>query len=92
MTTKVTWLAFGFAGQILFAARFFVQWLASEKAKRSVVPFSFWWFSIGGALILLIYAIHLRDPIFIVGQSSGFLIYSRNIYFIRKNRLAGRAS
>ncbi|MCE5251373.1 lipid-A-disaccharide synthase N-terminal domain-containing protein [bacterium] len=83
------WLVFGFAGQLFFSARFFIQWLASEKAKQSVIPFSFWWFSIGGAFVLLIYAIHLRDPVFILGQSTGFLIYSRNIYFIRKKRANG---
>ncbi|HSH27868.1 MAG TPA: lipid-A-disaccharide synthase N-terminal domain-containing protein, partial [Wenzhouxiangella sp.] len=61
------WLAVGFFGQALFSARFLVQWIASERARRSVVPLAFWLLSIGGGLTLLIYAIHRRDPVFIVG-------------------------
>ncbi|MFA6473068.1 MAG: lipid-A-disaccharide synthase N-terminal domain-containing protein [Candidatus Latescibacterota bacterium] len=80
------WLAFGLFGQLLFSARFFLQWLASEKAKMSVVPVAFWWLSIFGALVLLIYAIYRQDPIFILGQSAGFLIYTRNLYFTRKRK------
>ena len=80
------WLVFGLFGQLLFSARFFVQWLASEKAKMSVVPVAFWWLSIFGALVLLIYAIYRQDPIFILGQSAGFLIYTRNLYFTRKSK------
>ncbi len=80
------WLLVGFVGQGLFFMRFFVQWLASEKAKKSVIPDLFWYFSIGGGGVLLIYAIYRQDPVFILGQSTGMLIYLRNLYFIRKNK------
>lgn len=76
------WLIFGFLGQGMFFMRFFVQWLASEKAGQSVIPNLFWTFSILGGSILLVYAIYKQDPVFIAGQSVGFLIYARNIYFI----------
>lgn len=76
------WLVIGFLGQALFSARFIVQWLASEKVKKSIIPNLFWWFSIGGGTVLLIYAIHRADPVFIVGQGMGLFIYLRNIYLI----------
>jgi len=79
-------LILGFAGQILFFMRFFVQWVSSEKHKKSVIPVSFWYFSIGGSSLLLTYAIIRRDPVFIVGQAAGFLIYFRNLYFIRQEK------
>ncbi|MBC7323563.1 MAG: lipid-A-disaccharide synthase N-terminal domain-containing protein, partial [Acetomicrobium sp.] len=75
-------LILGFVAQGLFGARFFVQWLASEKEKRSVVPFSFWILSLVGGILLFIYATARRDPVFMVGQASGVFIYIRNIYFI----------
>lgn len=78
------WLAIGFAGQALFSARFFIQWLCSEHHKRSVIPVAFWYFSLAGGATLFIYALHIGDPVFILGQSMGVLIYSRNLYFIRK--------
>jgi len=80
------WILIGLAGQLLFSARFLVQWIASEIRRRSVVPVSFWFLSIGGSLILLAYAIHRRDPVFILGQSVGTLIYSRNLMMIRRQR------
>ncbi len=81
------WVLFGFCGQALFFMRFFVQWIASERRKESVFPIYFWYFSLGGGLILLTYAIHLRDPVFIVGQATGLFIYVRNLTFIfRKKR------
>ncbi|VAV83255.1 Lipid-A-disaccharide synthase [hydrothermal vent metagenome] len=80
------WLAIGFAGQLLFASRFIVQWLASEKAKKSVIPLAFWFLSIGGGLTLLAYAIWRRDPVFIMGQSLGVFIYTRNLMLIRKDK------
>jgi lipid-A-disaccharide synthase-like uncharacterized protein len=85
------WLAVGFAGQALFSARFLVQWLYSERMGRSVVPLAFWYFSLAGGITLFIYALHIGDPVFIVGQSVGSLIYSRNLYFIHRERrqLAG---
>jgi lipid-A-disaccharide synthase-like uncharacterized protein len=79
MTTGTIWLLVGLAGQGLFFMRFLVQWVASERSRRSVVPRAFWYFSIGGGLMLLLYAIHQRDVVFIIGQSTGLLIYARNI-------------
>jgi lipid-A-disaccharide synthase-like uncharacterized protein len=76
------WLVVGFLGQGLFSARFLVQWLKSEKLKRSVVPKAFWYFSLGGGATLLAYAIHRGDPVFIVGQAAGLFIYLRNLWFI----------
>lgn len=76
------WVTLGFTAQLLFSARFFIQWIASEKAKKSVIPVMFWYFSIAGSGLLLIYAIYRRDPVFIVGQSTGIIVYSRNLYFI----------
>lgn len=76
----------GLIGQGLFSMRFIVQWIASEKAGKSVVPFSFWLFSLGGSLLLLIYAIYRKDPVFILGQAPNLLIYSRNIWLIKKNK------
>lgn len=78
------WLGVGFLGQALFSMRFFVQWLASEKARKSVIPKAFWFFSLAGGGILLSYAIYRQDPVFIVGQAAGFLIYCRNLYFVYK--------
>jgi lipid-A-disaccharide synthase-like uncharacterized protein len=80
------WLVLGFVGQTLFAMRFLIQWIASEKAQKSVIPVAFWYFSIGGSLILLVYAVHRRDPVFILGQSTGTFIYLRNLYLIKKER------
>jgi len=82
------WLSLGFLAQALFAARFVVQWIASERAKKSVVPLAFWFLSLAGGGLLLIYAIWRKDPVFILGQSTGFLIYSRNLYLIHKERTA----
>lgn len=79
-------LALGFLAQALFSARFVVQWLASERAGRSVVPLSFWLFSVAGGALLLLYAIFRRDPVFIVGQAAGLIIYLRNLYLIYKER------
>jgi lipid-A-disaccharide synthase-like uncharacterized protein len=73
------WLVVGLVGQALFAGRFLVQWIASERAGRSIVPGVFWWLSLMGSALLLIYAIARRDPVFVVGQSTGALIYCRNL-------------
>lgn len=78
------WLAVGFVGQALFSTRFILQWLASERQKRSVVPVAFWWFSLAGGLTLLAYALHRRDPVFILGQGAGLIVYLRNLYFVRR--------
>ena len=76
----------GFIGQGLFSMRFIIQWIASERAGRSVIPFSFWLFSLGGSVLLLTYAIYRKDPVFILGQAPNVLIYSRNIYLLKKGR------
>ena len=81
MLTDSFWLAIGLVGQTCFAVRFLVQWLASEREKRSVVPRAFWYFSIGGGLGLLVYAIHRQEPVFAVGQAVGLLVYARNLSF-----------
>jgi lipid-A-disaccharide synthase-like uncharacterized protein len=79
------WAALGFLAQALFSARFVVQWIASERARKSVIPVAFWFFSIGGGLLLLIYALYRRDPVFIAGQALGLAVYVRNLYFIIVN-------
>ena len=76
----------GLGGQGMFSMRFIVQWLASEKAGKSVIPFSFWIFSLGGSFLLLLYAVYRRDPIFILGQAPNLLIYSRNIWLIKRGK------
>jgi lipid-A-disaccharide synthase-like uncharacterized protein len=84
--TEILILAVGFAGQAMFFMRFFVQWLYSEKHKRSLIPTAFWYFSLGGSSLLLAYAIIKKDPVFIVGQSTGFIIYIRNLILIRREQ------
>jgi lipid-A-disaccharide synthase-like uncharacterized protein len=76
------WVALGLLAQFLFSMRFLVQWIASERAGRSVVPVAFWLFSIGGGTLLLIYALYRKDPVFIAGQALGLLIYFRNLEFV----------
>ena len=89
MSTAAMWLALGFIGQAVFASRFIVQWISSERQKRSVIPHAFWYLSLAGGATLLIYAISRQDPVFIVGQAGGLLIYSRNLRLIaRERRLA----
>jgi lipid-A-disaccharide synthase-like uncharacterized protein len=88
---KTIWLGIGFLGQGLFSARFIVQWLHSEKQKKSVIPVAFWYFSIAGGTTLLAYAIHIKDPVIILGQATGLFVYLRNLYFViyeRKNSSA----
>jgi len=83
MTMDQLWLGIGLVGQAMFSARFLVQWIASERRKQSVIPVHFWYFSIGGGLTLLAYAIYRLDPVFILGQSAGVFVYARNLYFVR---------
>ena len=83
------WLALGFLAQALFTMRFLVQWIASERAGKSVVPIAFWFFSIGGGALLLVYALYRRDPVFIAGQAFGVFIYARNLYFELRDRQRG---
>lgn len=80
------WVVIGFIGQFMFTMRFLVQWWATEKAQKSVIPPSFWVFSILGGGIVLAYAIHKQDPVFIVGQAAGLLIYARNLYFVIREK------
>jgi lipid-A-disaccharide synthase-like uncharacterized protein len=86
MDASKLWLAVGFFGQACFSARFLVQWIASERRRQSVVPIYFWYFSLAGGVILLAYAIHRRDPVFVLGQAAGLVIYARNLYLIFMNR------
>lgn len=82
------WLVVGFAGQMLFASRFLVQWIVSERRRQSVIPVAFWWLSLGGAALLLAYAIYRRDPVFILGQAFGFIVYTRNLVLISRHHPA----
>ena len=86
ITAEHFWLSVGFLGQAFFSSRFLVQWIASERKKESVIPVSFWFFSIGGGTTLLIYAIYRQDPVFILGQGAGLLVYLRNLYLIRRKQ------
>ena len=87
---ELLWLFVGFAGQILFSARFLIQWIASERVRKSIVPEAFWYFSLGGGALLLAYAIYRGDPVFIAGQAFGMIVYLRNIYFLWANRSAAK--
>ena len=78
------WLCIGLAGQICLAARFLIQWIASERRGDSVVPQTFWALSLAGGAAVLAYAIHRHDPIFITGQSAGLVVYARNMTLIRR--------
>ncbi|MGH8069648.1 MAG: lipid-A-disaccharide synthase N-terminal domain-containing protein [Candidatus Entotheonellia bacterium] len=82
------WLYLGFAGQVLFGLRFLVQWVASERKGESIIPIYFWYLSLIGSLILLAYAIFRRDPVFILGQCTGFFVYARNLMLIYRKRTA----
>ena len=83
---EAAWLLFGLFGQLMFTARFVVQWLASERAGNSVVPVAFWYFSIIGGLIVLAYGVHKLDLVIILGQLPGVVVYSRNLWLIHKGR------
>lgn len=84
---EIVWISIGFIGQFLFASRFIVQWIVTEKNKKSTIPIQFWYLSIFGGLILLSYAIYRKDPVIITGQLFGILVYARNLYYIYKNKL-----
>jgi lipid-A-disaccharide synthase-like uncharacterized protein len=86
----IPWLVLGFTAQALFASRFVVQWISSERAGQSIVPIAFWYLSLAGALLLLTYAIYRRDPVFILGQSLGGFIYARNLALIRRRGTSSR--
>jgi len=86
MSTSQVWLGVGFLGQALFSLRFIVQWVHSERHRRSVIPTAFWYFSLAGGTTLLSYAIYREDPVFILGQGAGLFVYLRNLYFLRLQR------
>jgi len=86
LKANVIWLAIGFLGQALFSMRFLIQWIYSERKKRSVIPLAFWYFSLAGGITLLSYAIYRRDPVFILGQATGVFIYTRNLQLIARER------
>ncbi|PIQ97021.1 MAG: lipid A biosynthesis protein [Nitrospinae bacterium CG11_big_fil_rev_8_21_14_0_20_56_8] len=89
--TTTYWIIIGFVGQAFFFTRFMIQWIVSERRGESTIPTAFWYCSIGGSMILLLYAIHREDPVFILGQSLGIVIYVRNLILIDRKRksLAG---
>ncbi|WLI14792.1 MULTISPECIES: lipid-A-disaccharide synthase N-terminal domain-containing protein [Pseudomonas] len=86
LSRETLWLMIGFSGQIAFTGRFVLQWLYSEYKKRSVIPVSFWYLSIVGSTLLFAYAIYRQDPVFIVGQAFGSIVYLRNLQLIARSR------
>lgn len=92
MDASKVWLVVGLLGQGLFSARFLVQWIVSERRRRSVVPIQFWYLSVAGGVVLLAYAIHRADPVFILGQAAGLVVYVRNLYLIAQGRNAPPAA
>ena len=80
------WALLGFLAQALFSARFLIQWIVSERARRSVIPVAFWWFSIAGGTLLFVYSLHRRDPVFIIGQGGGLFIYIRNVMLVLREQ------
>jgi len=87
---ETIWVAIGLLGQLMFSGRFIVQWIASEREKKMVIPIMFWHFSLWGGLILLAYAVYIKDPVFILGQMTGVFIYLRNLYFVYRDKNKGR--
>jgi lipid-A-disaccharide synthase-like uncharacterized protein len=90
ITVDHIWLGIGFLGQALFTGRFVVQWFKSEIVGKSVIPLAFWYFSVGGGVVLLAYAIHRMDPVFIAGQAGGLVVYARNLYLIYREKAEPR--
>jgi lipid-A-disaccharide synthase-like uncharacterized protein len=84
MTTEQIWIGIGLLGEAFFGMRIILQWIASERQRRSVIPTSFWLFSMAGGLTLLSYAIYRLDPVFIIAEGIGLLIYARNLYFVHQ--------
>ena len=99
MTWFLEWFAtinlmkmIGLGGQFVFGSRFFVQWFVSEREGRSVIPVAFWYISIGGSLLTLVYAFYIQEPVFIISQLGGLVVYARNLYFIRREQNAQKAA
>ena len=86
------WILLGFIAQTMFTMRFLVQWIASERVRRSVVPVAFWFFSLGGGVLMLVYSIQRKDPVFIAGQAFGVIIYVRNLWLIANERRSLKAA
>ena len=86
ISVEYIWLAVGFVGQAIFGLRFVVQWIATERKRRSVIPLAFWYLSLAGTVVLLAYSIYKVDPVFIAGFSLNMIIYVRNLYFIYLRR------
>jgi len=80
------WVIFGLGGQMLFGSRFIVQWISSERKKMSHIPLQFWYLSLCGGIVTAIYAVHRGDPVFIIGQSAGLIVYVRNLMLIYRHR------
>jgi len=91
-TKELIWISIGLIAQLMFSMRFFIQWIATERARASIIPETFWYFSFFGGILLLAYAIYRLDPVFILGQATGLVIYSRNIYFIWLGKRAPNAA
>lgn len=91
-TVELTWLAFGLAGQTLFMMRFIVQWIHSERHQKSMIPVSFWYLSLLGGLAVLAYGFHRADPVIILGQLPGTVVYTRNLILIRRERRGHRVA
>ena len=85
-TVELWWVVFGLGAQLMFTARFVIQWIASERARRSVVPVAFWYFSLAGGIMLLAYALHRHEPVIVLGQLPGVVIYARNLWLIHRAR------
>lgn len=86
MSETTIWIGIGFLGQIFFTSRFLIQWIVSERRRESVIPLAFWWFSLLGGVTLLSYAIWRQDPVFILGQATGLVVYTRNLALIGRRR------
>jgi len=82
-SSPTEWYVLGFLGQLLFSSRFVIQWIASEVAKKPVLPRNFWYLSLAGGLALFVYALHRHDPVFALGQGAGLLVYARNLMLDR---------
>lgn len=87
MEDATLWMIVGFAGQALFSARFIVQWIASERVRKSVIPVTFWFLSLAGGGLLFAYAVSRHDPVIMLGQASGLVVYVRNLWLIHRDRV-----
>ena len=88
MSAEQIWVAVGLGGQLLFSCRWLIQWITSERARKSVIPLAFWYFSISGSLILLAYALYRMDPVFILGHVASSIIYIRNLVLLMREQQA----